>query len=100
MAKEIQKPNVKEEVQNLDAAADAAFDEGMKNVNLKEDPKANSKLTKVEKKAKGIKLKPIDVIATDKGYYPVNGVNKRIKEGYKFTLEDETDFSHNWMKKI
>lgn len=51
---------------------------------------------KVEKKAKKIKLTPIDVVATEVGFY----ANRRIKPGDKFKLEDETDFSHNWMEKI
>lgn len=53
-------------------------------------------MTKVEKKAKRLKLSPIDVVATEIGYY----ANRRIKVGDKFKLEDESDFSHNWMKKI
>jgi hypothetical protein len=53
-------------------------------------------LDKVEKKAKKIKLTPIEVVATAVGFY----ANRRIKEGEKFKLEDETDFSHNWMEKI
>lgn len=58
---------------------------------------ADSKpMCKVEKKAKKIKLTPIDVTATEIGFYG----NRRIKVGDKFKLEDESDFSHNWMKKI
>lgn len=53
-------------------------------------------MDKVEKKAKKIKLSPIDVVATEIGFY----ANRRIKVGDKFKLEDESDFSHNWMKKI
>ncbi len=62
-------------------------------------PKAKAKnapLNKVEKKSKKIPLTPMDVIATQAGFYG----NRRIKEDEKFKLEDETDFSHNWMKKI
>ena len=53
-------------------------------------------MSKMEKKAKKIKLSPIDVTATEVGFYG----NRRIKVGDKFKLEDESDFSHNWMKKI
>lgn len=53
-------------------------------------------MSKMEKKANKIKLSPIDVTATEVGFYG----NRRIKVGDKFKLEDESDFSHNWMKKI
>ena len=53
------------------------------------------KLDKVQKRAKGIKLSPIDVVATEIGYYG----NRRIKVGDKFKLDDETDFSERWMKR-
>jgi hypothetical protein len=56
----------------------------------------NAPLNKIEKKSKKIALTPIDVVATQAGFYG----NRRIKEDEKFKLEDETDFSHNWMKKI
>lgn len=53
-------------------------------------------LDKVQKRAKGIKLTPIDVTASQEGWYG----NRRIKPGDKFKLDDESDFSHNWMTKI
>jgi len=56
----------------------------------------SEKLDKVQKRAKGIKLTPIDVTATDVGYYG----NRRLKVGDKFKLDDVTDFSEKWMKKI
>lgn len=56
----------------------------------------SEKLDKVQKRAKGIKLTPIDVTATDIGYYG----NRRLKVGDKFKLDDETDFANEWMKKI
>lgn len=67
--------------------------------NTETTPKAKAKnapLNKVEKKSKKIDLTPMDVVATQPGFYG----NRRIKEDEKFKLEDETDFSHNWMKKI
>lgn len=56
----------------------------------------SDKLDKVQKRAKGIKCSPLDVVATQDGFY----ANRRIKPGEKFKLDDESDFSHNWMKKI
>ena len=88
----IQKPNTIQK-ENTSAVSQESADEeneAVKKVDLKKP------LDKVQKRAKGIKLSPIEVVATQAGFYG----NRRIKEGDKFKLDDETDFSHNWMKKI
>lgn len=91
---EIQKPNTIQK-ENTSAVSQESADKenevvAVKKVDLKKP------LDKVQKRAKGIKLSPIEVVATQAGFYG----NRRIKEGDKFKLDDETDFSHNWMKKI
>ena len=79
--------NDQENVENEDVETETP-------VRKKTDPK--KPMDKVQKRAKGVKLSPIDVVATQDGYY----ANRRIKPGEKFKLDDESDFSHNWMKKI
>lgn len=95
MAK-IEKPNtVKEDIKDVaaeEAAALAAIDTALED-QKKDDTSKGAKLTNGKKV-------PVNVISTENGYYRVGGVWKRIKPGFKFTLEDESDFSHNWMKKI
>ena len=84
--------------QTADEQADA--DEGDETQAAQTDaPKKKTlpeKLDKVQKMKKGIKLTPIQVSATDLGFYG----NQRRKVGDKFQLDDVTDFSEKWMKKI
>lgn len=95
---EIQKPGTIQKENKSAVSQDSADESNEFDTPLapkKVDPK--KPLDKVQKRAKGIKLTPIEVVSTqDGGWYG----NRRIKLGDKFKLDDETDFSHNWMKKI
>lgn len=50
----------------------------------------------VKKDDKKVVDKPINVVATAKGFYN----NERLSSGDKFVIKGESHFSENWMKKI
>lgn len=89
-------PTDEEIMAQLDAEEKSATVEIQKSKDVQVDAQPAKPLNKVQKRAAKIPLTPIDVIATEIGFYG----NRRIKVGDKFKLEDEMDFSHNWMEKI
>lgn len=73
--------------------------DGMPKAPSKEEPQEEVMALEnepVETPKKKESPKPLNVVATRKGFYKQN----RKTEGQKFTIEGEHEFSKVWMKKI